>query len=81
VLDTLGLVLMQNQNSIEAVDSLRKAAQGAPHNPDIQFHLAQALVGAGHKDEARTILHTLISSNEPFKDKGSAQKLLSDIGS
>jgi Flp pilus assembly protein TadD len=82
VLDTLGVVLLQNGKRDEAVDFLRKAiAASSKVDPEYQFHLAQALAGIGKKDEAREILRASLQSDQPFKDKAEAQKLLAELGS
>ncbi len=81
VLDTLGVVLLQNQQASEAADALHKAALAAPDNPEIQFHLVQALIRTGSKAEARDVLRTLLTTNRPFSDKPEAEKLLKQLGS
>jgi Tfp pilus assembly protein FimV len=60
---------------------LGRAAESAPASPDIQFHFAQALADAGKKDEARTVLGTLLETRRPFDDRAQAQKLLQELGS
>jgi len=80
VLDTLGSVLLQNGNTNDAARALQRANQLAPGNPEIQFHLAQALVGLGEKDQARKVLDTLLTPKANFKDREEAQKLLVQLG-
>jgi cellulose synthase operon protein C len=81
ILDTLGTIQMQNHDKLGALQTLQKAAIAAPTNPAIQFHLAQAMVDAGNKDQARTLLRTLMGTPETFKEREQAQKLLDQIGS
>jgi Flp pilus assembly protein TadD len=82
VLDTLGVVLLQNGKPDEAVDVLRKAISASSKvDPEYQFHLAQALATTGKKDEARETLRASLHSDQPFKDKAEAQKLLAELGS
>lgn len=81
VLDTFGVVLLQNKQIGEAVETLGKAAGSAPTSPGIQFHFAQALADAGKKDQARGVLSTLLGTGRPFDDREQAQKLLQDLGS
>jgi putative PEP-CTERM system TPR-repeat lipoprotein len=82
VLDTLGVVLLKNRKSNEALDALKKAANATPNpGPDVRFHLAQALVATGAKDDARESLRALLGTGEQFKERAQAQKLLDDLGS
>jgi putative PEP-CTERM system TPR-repeat lipoprotein len=79
VLDTLGVILLQNGIAADAVDNLKKARQRDSNNPAIQFHLAQALAGAGKKDDALDMLHGLLAGNDNFSDRPAAEKLLHDL--
>jgi putative PEP-CTERM system TPR-repeat lipoprotein len=81
VLDTLGMALLRNQRASDAVQTLQKAATAAPDSPEIQFHFAQALVGAGNKDKARDVLRAVLATNRTFDDRQQAQQLLQDLGS
>ncbi len=78
VLDTLGVVLLQNRSAPEAVETLKKATQAAG-TPAIQFHLAQAFVAAGNKEEARGVLRKLLDGGQNFAEKEQAQKLLKEL--
>jgi cellulose synthase operon protein C len=79
ILDTLGVILLQNGKASEARDSLEKAAKGAPGYAPIQFHLAQALAQTGGEDRAREILRGLLSNPEPFEERDQAQQLLTQL--
>jgi predicted Zn-dependent protease len=79
ILDTLGVVLLQNGKASEARDTLEKAAKAAPDFRPIQFHLAQALAQTGGEDRAREILRGLLSSPEPFEERDQAQQLLTQL--
>jgi predicted Zn-dependent protease len=81
VLDTLGVVLMQNQRMPDAVAALQGAAAGAPANLEIQLHFAQALAGVGNNDKARDILRMLVATTQPFNEREQAEKLLAALGS
>ena len=81
VLDTLGVVLMQNRHVPEAVETLERAAGMAPASPEVQFHFAQALASAGNKDKARDVLRALLATSQAFDDREQAQKLLQELGS
>ena len=81
VLDTLGVVLLQSGKGDEAVDTLRRARTAAAEgDPSIPFHLAQALVAVGKKDEARTILQAILQTDRPFEGRDQAQTLLAQLG-
>jgi len=80
VLDTLGWALMANKDLGAAASTLEQAASLAPKNPLIQFHLAQVYLNTGRKDQAVTILKTLIAGGETFKERDQAQKLLTQLG-
>ena len=79
VLDTLGVILLQNGKASEAREALEKAAKGAPNVAAIQFHLAQALAQTGDEDRAREILRGLLSNTEPFEERDQAQQLLTQL--
>ena len=82
VLVTLGVVLLKNGKSSEALDTVKKAANATPNpGPDVRFHLAQALVATGAKDDARENLKALLGTGQQFKERAQAQKLLEDLGS
>jgi len=80
VLDTYGIVLLQNGRPAEAVETLNKALEGAPASPDIRLHFAQALAGNGNKEKAREILLALLGSGQPFDGQDQARKLLAELG-
>jgi tetratricopeptide (TPR) repeat protein len=46
-----------------ALTNYRNALVYAPNNPQFQFHLAQALAGTGHGEEARSYLFNLLSES------------------
>jgi tetratricopeptide (TPR) repeat protein len=80
VLDTLGVVLLRNNDAAGAVQTLRTASQKAPAIAAIQLHLAEALARSGNSGEAKDILRKLLASNDPKMDRKQAEKLLGEIG-
>jgi Flp pilus assembly protein TadD len=80
VLDTLGVVLLRNNDAAGAVQTLRTATQKAPAIAVIQLHLAEALARSGNSGEAKDILRKLLASNDPKMDRKQAEKLLGEIG-
>ncbi|HKT16987.1 MAG TPA: XrtA/PEP-CTERM system TPR-repeat protein PrsT [Stellaceae bacterium] len=81
ILDTFGVVLMKNGKNDEAVATLQKAAGTQPDaNLPIRLHLAQALVAAGRKDDARADLRAMLATGKSFKERDEAEKLLKQLG-
>jgi len=81
VLDTLAVVLLQDKNANEAVTTLDRAVASAPANPQIQYHLAQALAQSGDKARARSVLKSLLGNSQPFAERPQAEQLLTQLGS
>lgn len=79
VADTLGWVLATNGKAEDAIPLLRQAAKAKPQDPSVQYHLALALNGAGHKDEAVQALSTAVSQPGNFGEKAKAQALLDQL--
>jgi putative PEP-CTERM system TPR-repeat lipoprotein len=78
--DTLGWILLAQGRSADAVALLRGAANAAPGDPAIHYHLAAALARDGQKDAAVALLKPLV--DEPgvgFGEKPQATKLLAEL--
>lgn len=60
VLDTLGVVLLENGKTERAVQALRQAVAGAPKDASVRLHLAQALAKVGDKMGAGAEIDTLL---------------------
>lgn len=73
IMDTLGMVRLKQGDVSEARELLQAAAE-ATSNPDIRFHLAQALEAAGQTDEARRVLRAIV--DQPFDQQEQARQLL-----
>lgn len=80
IADTLGWILVKKGSQDEGLRVLREAATQAPGEPEIQIHLAEALMEAGETDEARGILAKLLDGGNEFAGRQRAQELLRKIG-
>ena len=81
ILDTYGLVLLEQEDVDEAVRVLRRAAKGEPNSLEIHAHLARALARQGHDSEAREILRRILSEKAEFPERNNAEDLLNDLQS
>ena len=77
--DTLGWILASHGEAADALPLLRQAAKAKPKDPSVQYHLALALSGTGHKDEAIQLLDAVVSRPDSFNDKPKAQALLDQL--
>ncbi len=76
IADTLGWILVQNDQSLRGLELLKQAAAQAPQIPDIRYHLAVAYEKQGLTDEARTELERLLESDKVFADADKVKVLL-----
>lgn len=78
IADTLGWVLVQNKQYSEGLVHLREAGLRMPENLDIQYHIAEALVGVGRPDEAIETLDKILPKGEAvsFPSAKEARELL-----
>jgi putative PEP-CTERM system TPR-repeat lipoprotein len=79
VLDTLGFILLNGDRPADAVGHLRRAAELAPSNPEIHYHLAEALVKTGQAAEARSVLGKVLARGADFEQRAAAQKLYDSL--
>ncbi len=77
--DTLGWVLVQNNQVQRGLDILKQAAVQAPQSAEIRYHLAAAYNKAGQPQEARKELEKLLKSNKDFPSVKEAQELLKSL--
>lgn len=80
ILDTLGWVMLGRGEDVKkALGFLRQANEKIPNNPEIQFHLATALVESGDTDKAKAILKRILEENTSFPDREDAAGLLATL--
>jgi putative PEP-CTERM system TPR-repeat lipoprotein len=79
VLDTLGWILVGQNRASEAIPHLSRAAELAPNEPEIRYHLASALAADGKPSEARSILTTVVNGSRDFEGKAEARRLLESL--
>ncbi len=79
--DTLGWILLAQDQVPGAVALLREASNGQPNDAGIRYHLAAALARDGQKAQAVTLLKALLDQGTApaFSEKPQAVKLLSDL--
>jgi len=80
VVDTFGWILVSRGRLNEGIQMLLKAVSLDGNNPEIRYHLAQALAQAGDKARARTELKALLSAGKPFSQVEEAKALLATLG-
>jgi putative PEP-CTERM system TPR-repeat lipoprotein len=76
VADTYGWILFHGGERTKGLDLLRRAAQNAPREAQIQYHFAFALAETGQKDEAKAILREILGTRRVFAGRDDAVKLL-----
>jgi Flp pilus assembly protein TadD len=74
-LDLLGVANLQAGDSGGAVDTLTRASRLRPQDPQITFHLVQALDESGDRPAARELLKKLLANERKFDDLGKARAL------
>lgn len=74
-LDTLGWLQWQQNDRAGALASLRQAHALRPQEPEIGYHFAVALDGAGDRAGARAALLPILKTNVNFQSRDAAQKL------
>lgn len=79
VTDTLGWILVGQNDIKEGLELLHKAALLAPTATVIHYHYATALVKAGDKEKARQELKQLIASGKDFSQLAQAKLLFKQL--
>jgi len=77
VQDTVGTVRLAAGDAAGAVDILTRAHDGAPADPAIAWHLAQARAAAGQAEQARALLLGIVALK--FDEQAQAKALLARL--
>ena len=81
VKDTLGWLLVNNQQIEEGTILLRQASELSPVNSEITLHLVSALQMSGaNAVEAKKLLGELVSAHPELKERADVNRILSDLG-
>jgi len=79
VLDTLAMVLLDNDQLERARRSIARAAVKSPKNPSIRYHSAMIARAAGDNEAAVRELTQLLDGGERFPEKAEARQLLEQL--
>lgn len=80
IMDTLGWIYHLLGRDADALPLLRKALEREPEQQEVQFHLAEALIGAGQRAEGRELLAKLAASSQDTPIRRAAQERLATLG-
>lgn len=75
VLDTAGWIQLRLGDPRLGLSLLQQAARLAPANPDIQYHLAAALVESGQVGAGKKVLGALLPAGGGFASRAAAEQL------
>lgn len=79
MMDTVGWIYVNNGRVDKGLLMLQEAALRAPTYPTIRFHVAEALIKAGRKEDARRELEQLLRDNKDFADRTKAENMLKSL--
>jgi len=79
VMDTLGVLLLNQGENDRAVTILQEASKKRPDMLSIRYHLAQAQAQQGDRLQARKELQRILSEGRDFPEKQEAQALLGEL--
>jgi Flp pilus assembly protein TadD len=77
--DTLGWVMLNRGDLETALKHLEFAAEGAPDNAEIQYHLGKAYKQTGRNTDAKIHLERAIASKQAFPGDAEAKTLLESM--
>ncbi len=79
IMDTLAIVLLENNHTAEAVRVIKNALIKGAKNPAIQYHAAKIFTAAGNEAEAIRVLRVLVNSGVKFPEQKEAETLLKEL--
>jgi len=79
VMDTMGVILVQQGKAKRATEVLSEAAKKRPEMLSIKYHLAQAQAAQGDKLQARKVLQRILKDGRDFPEKHEAQAFLAEL--
>lgn len=79
IADTYGYFLVQDKQYKKGLRLLEKAANDAPQDNDIQYHLALAYEKTNQRNKAQMILKEIVNSKVTFSEQKNAKQLLKVI--
>jgi putative PEP-CTERM system TPR-repeat lipoprotein len=79
VMDTLGWLLVSQDNLARGLPLLEKAASAAPASFDVRYHFAQGLMKSGDKVKARKELEQLLATTKPSTKTDQAKAMLKQL--
>lgn len=77
--DTLGWILVRNNQPAAALPVLAQAARALRNDPSVQYHFAAALAHSGRATEAIDVLRPAAEQALAFPEQGDARKLLQEL--
>ena len=79
MMDTLGVLQVEQGQVAKGTELLRKAVDLAPQVPDIRLNLARALIKGGDKSAARAELETLQKLGDKYVRQPEVNELLKSL--
>jgi putative PEP-CTERM system TPR-repeat lipoprotein len=79
ILDTLGMLLVEQGDSKRGVELMQRAAELAPAATSIRLNLARALIKNGQKEAAKKELETLAKLGDRFAGQAEVTKLMQGL--
>ena len=79
IMDTLGVLQVEQGQVAKGTELLRKAVELAPQNGDIRLNFARALIKGGNKAAARSELETLSKRGDQYTRQGEVSELLKTL--